>query len=85
MRADRKAYLAIGIANAATNGSYLFSESGSNMSENGFAKRLTAEDLIVIGDSHDRWKRRFGWLCFVCGAGFGAAVMALILSLYGKL
>ena len=85
MRADRKAYLAIGIANAATNGSYLFSESGSNMSENGFAKRLTAEDLIVIGDSHDRWKRRFGWLCFVCGAGFGAATVWLLISLLRQL
>ena len=55
------------------------------MSENGFAKRLTAEDLIVIGDSHDRWKRRFGWLCFVCGAGFGAATVWLLISLLRQL
>lgn len=55
------------------------------MSENGFAKRLTAEDLIVISDSHDRWKRRFGWLCFALGAGFGAGLLALILSRWGKL
>ena len=53
------------------------------MSENGFAKRLTAEDLIVISDSHDRWKRRFGLVCFACGAGFGAATVWLAFSLWG--
>ena len=55
------------------------------MSETGYAKRLTAEDLIVLSTSHDRWKRRYGWLCFALGAGFGAAALALILSMMGRL
>ena len=50
-----------------------------------YAHRLTSDDLIALSSSHDRWKQRYGWVCFALGAGFGVAALALILSLAGKL
>lgn len=48
------------------------------------AHRLTSEDLIALSASHDRWRRRYGWLCFALGAGFGTAAAWLAVSLWRR-
>ena len=50
-----------------------------------YAHRLTSDDIIVLSDMNRKFLRRAAIFYFCCGAGFGAAVMALILSLRGHL